>query len=153
MIREAERSESGSVAALLARLYDEIGHVPPETVSLEDVTASLIANEPGYRALLALMEEKIEPVGVLTLSESSAPYAGGYFGIVQEFYVVPEMRSRGVGRAMMLYAREVARHRRWSRLEVTAPPDDNTRSIAFYRNVGFTDSGPRLYLPVPQYER
>ncbi|MGB8518802.1 MAG: GNAT family N-acetyltransferase [Candidatus Tumulicola sp.] len=138
------------------RLYQEIGHVPPENAAPENVTATLIAEEPRYRALLAFAphsEEPIgtverDPIGVLTLCESCAPYAGGYFGTIQEFYIVPEMRSQGVGQAMLEYAREIALQKKWNRLEVTATLDPSfARSVAFYRSFGFRDSGPRLYLP------
>ena len=145
------------------RLYQEIGHVLPACAAvavpaartaeeaaaqIREVTATLMADEPRYRALVALAPDTAAPVGVLTMCESCAPYAGGYFGIIQEFYIVPEMRSRGVGRAMIGFAREIALQKKWSRLEVTAPLDPAfTRSVAFYRAFGFKDSGPRLFLP------
>lgn len=138
------------------RLYQEIGHVAPEHVSVEEVTATLIADEPRYRALLAFAPDSGDPIGtverdaigVLTLCESCAPYAGGYFVIIQEFYIVPEMRSQGVGQALLQHARAIALQKKWNRLEVTATLDPSfARSVAFYRSFGFRDSGPRLYLP------
>lgn len=130
------------------RLYHEIGHVLSERVAL-DVTAELLKTEPRYAAFLAFAAEAEEPVGLLTLAESCATYAAGYFGIVQELYVVPEMRSGGVGRALLERARTFARERHWSRLEVTGPLDPAfARSMAFYRAFGFEDSGPRLLLRV-----
>lgn len=130
------------------RLYSEIGHVLSESVA-NDVTAGLLASEPRYRALLAFTPGAEEPVGLLTLAESCATYAAGYFGIVQELYVVPEMRSRGVGQALLEHARKIAVEQNWSRLEVTGPLDPGfARSIAFYRAYGFEDSGPRLFLRV-----
>ncbi len=136
------------------RLYQEIGHVPPENPAPENVTARLIAGEPRYRALLAFAPDngglgtvEREPIGVLTLCESCAPYAGGYFGVIQEFYIVPEMRSQGVGQALLQHAREIALQKKWNRLEVTATLDPSfARSVAFYRSYGFQDSGPRLFL-------
>ena len=130
------------------RLYREIGHELAEGVA-RDVTATLLASEPRYFALLAFTPETEEPVGLLTLAQSFATYAAGYFGIVQELYVVPEMRSRRVGRALLERAREIAVERNWTRLEVTGPLDPGfARSIAFYRAYGFENSGPRLFLRV-----
>ncbi len=84
---------------------------------------------------------------MLTLAESFATYAGGYFGIIQEFYVLPEMRSRGLGRALIERAREIAALQNWRRIEVTGPLDPGfVRSLSFYRANGFEDSGPRLFL-------
>jgi GNAT superfamily N-acetyltransferase len=148
LVREATPRESDRVAALAVRLYNEIGHVLAESVA-NDVTAALLASEPRYRALLAFALDTEDPVGLLTLAESCATYAAGYFGIVQELYVVPKMRSRGVGQALLERAREIALERNWTRLEVTGPLDPGfARSIAFYRAYGFEDSGPRLFLRV-----
>ena len=120
----------------------------PDEVA-NDVTAGLIGIGTRYRALLAFTPGAEEPVGLLTLAESCATYAAGYFGIVQELYVVPEMRSRGVGQALLEHARKIAVEQNWSRLEVTGPLDPGfARSIAFYRAYGFEDSGPRLFLRV-----
>lgn len=152
LVREAGRDDSSGVAALLECLYREIGHVLPKGPAIGEVTAKLIAGEPRYRALLAFDAGREEPIGVLTLGESCAPYAGGYFGIVQEFYIVPELRSRGVGQAMLQHARDVAREKGWSRLEVTAALDPSfERTVDFYRRYGFEDSGPRLYLPIASH--
>jgi len=37
-----------------------------------------------------------------TLCESHALYAGGSFGIIQEFYVEPQFRSAGLGRSCLM---------------------------------------------------
>jgi GNAT superfamily N-acetyltransferase len=146
VVREAGIADSPRVAALAMELYREIGHAFPEGVA-RDVTAALISEEPRYHALLAVLPGVEEPVGLLTLAESYATYAGGYFGSIQEFYVVPEMRSRGIGRALLERAREIAAERNWRRVEVTGPLDPQfVRSLAFYRANGFEDSGPRLFL-------
>jgi len=39
--------------------------------------------------------------GFATLCESHALYAGGSFGIIQEFYVEPQFRSAGLGRRLL----------------------------------------------------
>ena len=51
------------------------------------------------------------PVGVLTLVESFAIYAGGNYGVIDECWVDPGWRSRGVGRLLLDAAGAHGRHR------------------------------------------
>ena len=61
---------------------------------------------------------------MLTLSETFAIYAGGRYGVIEEMYVRPAFREKGVGRALLERAATLAADRGWRRLEVTAPEDD-----------------------------
>ena len=86
-------------------------------------------------------------LGVLTLCEAFAIYANGSYGIIDEMYVVSKARSAGVGAALLEAALDVARERRWSRLDVTAPESaDPAGAWHFYESHGFTFAGPKLKL-------
>ena len=66
------------------------------------------------------------------------------FGIIQEFYVDPAWRSRGVGGAMLERARAYAKGRGWRRLELCTPPlPAFDRTLAFYGRHGFEVTGGR----------
>lgn len=148
IVRSANVDDSDAVTRLVMNLYDEIGHNVTEEAA-RYVTQELLAGEPSYGALLAFLPDTHRAVGLLTLAQTCATYAGGRFGIIQEFYVKAEVRSRGVGRALLAHARELAVKRHWTRLEVTAPFGERFwRSVKFYRENGFHDSGPRLFLAV-----
>ena len=83
-------------------------------------------------------------MGCLTLTENRALYAEGAFGIIPEMYVRPAFRSRAVGAMLLAEAKQVARLRRWTRLEVTTPPlPQFDRTLAFYERQGFNISGGR----------
>ena len=148
IVRSASVDDADAVTRLVMNLYGEIDHNVTEDAA-RDVTRTLLAGEPSYRALLAFLPETQQAVGLLTLAQTCATYAGGRFGIIQEFYVEAEVRSRGVGSALLAHARELATKRRWTRLEVTAPFGERFwRSVQFYRENGFQDSGPRLFLAI-----
>jgi GNAT superfamily N-acetyltransferase len=86
-----------------------------------------------------------EALGVLTLTETFAIYAGGRYGVIDELYVDPAHRSAGVGRRLLDAAVAVGRERGWRRLDVTAPPGDAwRRTVAFYEKNGFVFTGPKL---------
>lgn len=149
LVRRANGDDLDAVVRLATNLYDEIGHDCDEDAARR-ATQKLIASESSYHALLAFLPDSPRAVGLLALAQTCATYAVGHFGIIQEFYVEPELRSRGVGSSLLASARALAAIRGWTRLEVTAPFGERfRRSQNFYRENGFRDSGPRLFLAIP----
>lgn len=99
--------------------------------------------------------EGSRPVGFIGLSESHALFAAGVMGTVQEFYVVPEVRSQGVGTALLDEVKVFAAQRGLHRLEVCTPPVPVfDGSEKFYERLRFQAADVRkmrLYLsPVVQ---
>ena len=82
-------------------------------------------------------------VGVMTIAETLSLYAGGYIGVINELYVVPEYRSEGVGKILLDAARDLADERGWRRLEVTTPGAEYQKTLHFYEKEGFLPIGPR----------
>jgi len=88
-----------------------------------------------------------EIVGILTLNECAAIYAGGNFGEISELYVDSSQRSSGVGAKLIDAAKQFGIQKGWPEIEVGAPPQPQwKRTIEFYTSRGFVYSGPRLYL-------
>ena len=96
-----------------------------------------------YRVLLARDADQGEPLGFLALYESFALYAEGSFGTIPELFVRPAYRSNGVGAALLLEAKCMGQAKGWRRLEVTTPPPQFDRTLAFYQQQGFSISGGR----------
>ena len=142
-IVRAGRGDAAVVAALLHNLLNELagGNGPSFDELL--VTAERLMGEGLVFGVIAAMGER--PVGVLTLNECAAIYAGGRFGEITELYVLPECRSSGVAPRLVGEAKEIARERGWSRLEVGAPDQPAwDRTLRFYLREGFEEVGPRL---------
>jgi GNAT superfamily N-acetyltransferase len=133
-----------AVIGLVEQLYAEISHDLPADRVVAGAHA-FVALDRAF-ALLAV-DEAGPPVGLLTLIECSAIYAGGSFGTIQELYVQSDVRDRGIGHVLLEEAKRIGRARGWSRLEVTATLERVLpRSVEFYRRNDFDDSGPRLKL-------
>ena len=116
--------------------------------SLVRTARKLLQPGSGVWAFIAGMESG-EPVGLLTLNECAAIYAGGLFGEVSELYVHPAHRSVGVGSQLMAHAVTFARSRGWTVLEVGAPDVPRWRkTVDFYVREGFKEIGPRLERPL-----
>ena len=131
------------VGALLHGIMAAIG-TKAFKYSLADTEARARAwlTEGTYTVLLAYEDETV--AGFLALVECRALYAEGTFGIVPELYVRPDRRSRGAGRYLIAEAKQVARSKGWTRLEVTTPPlPQFDRTLAFYERQGFSISGGR----------
>ena len=76
-------------------------------------------------------------VGLLTLVESFALYAGGEYGVIDEMYVRPEYRGQDVERQLLDEAVAIATRRRWFHLDITGREGDrNERAARFSRGLG-----------------
>ena len=113
---EAERV--GQLAyALLVELYPDSEF---ERGFFTDGARTLLGNSEGVWAFLAITSDGLD-VGLLTLNECAAIYAGGYFGEISELYVVPDYRSKSVGSLLIETAVSFGRKRGWPNIEVGAP--------------------------------
>ncbi len=143
-VRKATPNDMYPVIELITDLLSELDGSKAEldSESLSKVYAEFISND-NNRALIAFDHEK--PVGVITVIQSIAIYAQGKYGIINEFYVLPEYRSRGVGKLLMEEAVKFGNDKNWRRIEVGAPDREKwQRSIGFYVKEGFVEIGPRL---------
>jgi GNAT superfamily N-acetyltransferase len=144
-IRKAVIGDAETVSRLVEELFAELGHIPLVTGFNQSVAFSKdILQNDEYVVLLAI-DSKGLAAGVLTLSEGISIYAGGKFGVIREFYVVPKMRSKGIGKALFEKAKEFSQNKGWKRVEVTLPSKEkHFRTYTFYTREGFREIGPRL---------
>ena len=144
-IRKAVIRDAEAVSRLTRELFAELGHIPPITDFKQSVAfCKDILEDDKYVVLLA-SDSKGLIAGTLTLSEDISIYAGGRFGVIREFYVVPNMRSKGIGKALLEKAKEFSRNKGCKRIEVTLPSKEkHFRTYTFYTREGFQEIGPRL---------
>jgi GNAT superfamily N-acetyltransferase len=144
-ILEANSQHAKVIVQKVAELIEELGGKPFVYNEAEIFCFIDDAMEKDiYMAFLAINNtEKV--VGILTLGESGAVYAGGKFGVIHEFYIDPEIRSQGIGKLLLEKAKKKSLDLNWHRLEVGTPPFpvwDRTKD--FYLREGFQEIGPRL---------
>jgi len=109
-------------------------------------------NDDCFNAFLAY-DDTDQPVGVITLVECFAIYAAGSCGIINELYVAPEYRSRGVGKMLLDEVKKIGPEKGWQRIAVTAPAGEKwRRTVAFYEREGFQPAGPSLRIFIEDSE-
>ena len=140
-----EKQHSAQIANLAVCLTQEI--IERTGVHQFDVDVALATSlceqyiENGhYHVLAAQYENRI--IGFGALCESHSLYAEGCFGILQEFYVLPEFRSQNVGQQLIDALVNYAQQQNWKRLELCTPPvPEFERSVTFYKDNGFEITG------------
>jgi len=145
--RLAEPKHAATVAALVFDLTGEISaRTEAQQFELELATLTRQCRdflERGiYQAWLVYRGE--QAVGVATLSETFALYAGGKVGVVQEFYVAPQCRGEGIGARLMERVFSLGEKRGWTCVELCTPPlPEFEGALRFYQRHGFQAVGGR----------
>jgi GNAT superfamily N-acetyltransferase len=142
-IEEIGLERADQIIDLVAKLLDEISEGSAE-LDRQKIIQDWTGNQDTFTAFVALDDSKTI-LGVITLVDSFAVYAGGRYGVINELYVLPEHRNQQVGRMLVETAKDYGRYQGWKRINVTAPLGEKwERTIKFYEREGFAHTGPKL---------
>jgi GNAT superfamily N-acetyltransferase len=134
VIRRAMESD-GEVAArlLVAQLAEH--HLPADLVGVA-VGIDLAMKRQAAWLLLAFSGDG--PVGVFLANEIVSVEQAGIVLWVEELYVVPAARRRGVGRGILNYVAAEGRRKGIVSVELEVVPTQEA-AFALYRSMGFVD--------------
>ncbi|PSB45152.1 GNAT family N-acetyltransferase [Cyanosarcina cf. burmensis CCALA 770] len=111
--------------------YEQLSH---EVVATEDMLReSLFGNRKGAEVLLGYYEN--QPVSFALFFHNFSTFLGRAGIYLEDLYVKPEMRGRGIGRVMLSYLAYLAQERNCGRLEWWVL-DWNETAINFYQKLG-----------------
>ena len=128
--READVAQILRFIRELAR-YERLEH---EVIATEaDLRAALFGERPFAEALLARLDDA--PVGFALFFHNFSTFTGRPGLYLEDLYVTPPARGRGIGRQLLRHLATVAIERRCARVD-WAVLDWNTSAIAFYRSLG-----------------
>jgi GNAT superfamily N-acetyltransferase len=132
-IRPGELADVPSVAELIRGLarYEKLEH--EVSMTEEKLTAGLFGERRYAETLIA--EEDAQPVGFALFFHNFSTFLAQPGIYLEDLFVVPEQRGRGVGRAMLERLAQVAIDRGCGRLE-WAVLDWNQDAIRFYERLG-----------------
>jgi ribosomal protein S18 acetylase RimI-like enzyme len=134
------RPQDAPLLLAMARdFHREDGH--PLDPAGEDAVAAIAAGEPLARAWLLREGEAV--LGYLLITIGYSIEYGGRDGFIDDLYLKPEARGRGLGAKMMELALAQAAELgiRTLHLEVEA---GNDPALGLYRRAGFEETGRRL---------
>ncbi len=132
-VRQATAADAGLVHDFIVELaaFEKLSHEVVATPT--DLEAALARPEPHVGALLA--EVGGQAVGYALYYETFSSFLGKTGLHLEDLFVRPEHRRRGIGRALLLALAQLAHDRQYGRVEWTVL-DWNEGAIAFYRELG-----------------
>jgi ribosomal protein S18 acetylase RimI-like enzyme len=122
---------------------------------LHDFNLEFLEPSPGVKALTQTVERLLGtgeidvllagdgPDGLALLRFRPALWSGGLEAYLQELYVVPGLRGRGIGRALLQRAIDLSRERGADGIDLNTGETD-TAARGLYESMGFTnrEGGP-----------
>jgi GNAT superfamily N-acetyltransferase len=134
-IRPATPADQDSIFALVQDLaaYEKLADAVDATASA--LGQALFCTHPRVFCDLAIYEN--EPVGLAIWFYTFSTFRGRHGIWIEDLYVRPNLRGRGIGKALLTGLAARCVHENLARLEWSVL-DWNTPSIAFYRSMGAT---------------
>lgn len=145
--RVADMTEIASVAGLLDAFNREYDTPTPGEAVLATRLGRLLA---GGDVIALLTGDPAVAVGLLTLRPNV--WYDGPVALLDELYVTPEVRGRGLGSALLAAAEVVTRQHGGELLEINVDGDD-TGARRFYERHGYVNSEPGEDQPALYYYR
>jgi GNAT superfamily N-acetyltransferase len=130
-VRRAEPADAAAIARLLDAFNREYSEPSPGPGVLEPRVRAFI--EDGRMTYLLAGDG---PDGFAQVSFRPSVWADEPVGYLEELYVVPDLRGRGIGRSIMNAVLALAHERGAPGMEVVTGEDD-TAARALYESVGF----------------
>jgi ribosomal protein S18 acetylase RimI-like enzyme len=142
-IRRAGAGDAANVARLLHDFNSEYEDYTPGVPALTERLGELL----GEGAITVLLAGD-PPVGFALFRIRPSLWAKAGDTYLEELYVIPEQRRKGIGRALLNAAIEAAREAGANHFELTTGETD-TEARALYESRGFTNhesspDGPRM---------
>jgi ribosomal protein S18 acetylase RimI-like enzyme len=142
-VRLASVTDAPTFGRLLHEFNVEFGESTPDAKTIAERAAPLI--ESGEVTVLFAGEG---PAGFAELRFRPSLYTGALDAYLEELYVVPGRRGRGLGRALLEAAMDHARQRGAVRIDLNTSVED-VAARALYESAGFTNreggaEGPQM---------
>ena len=129
----AVERDTSAILSLINRLaeYERLAHEVEATE--EDIRESLFGDWPGAEVVLAYVGADL--AGFALFFHNYSTFLGRRGLYLEDLFVLPAYRGRGVGRRLLAYLARLALERKCGRLEWWVL-DWNESAIRFYRSIG-----------------
>jgi GNAT superfamily N-acetyltransferase len=132
-IRRAKKEDVPLILGFIKELA-EYERLPHEVVANEAILRETLFGERPYAEVMIAYYDG-QPVGYALFFHSFSTFLGRPGIYLEDVYVRPPMRGKGIGKALLVYLAQLAKERKCGRLE-WAVLNWNEPSIAFYKKLG-----------------
>ena len=133
VLRQATRRDAALVLDFIHRLgdYEKLSH--EVVASVADIEDTLFGERPYADVVIAELESV--PVGFILWFTNYSTFLGKPGLHIEDLFVLPEMRGRGIGKCLLAWVARVAHGRGWGRVEWSVL-DWNEPALRFYESIG-----------------
>ena len=132
-IRQATEADVALILRFIRDLaiYEKLEH---RVVATEESLRRTLFGTPRFAEVVFACVDKVE-VGFALFFHNYSTFLGQQGIYLEDLFVTPEMRGRGIGKALLAHLARLAKERGCGRLE-WAVLKRNTPSIEFYKRLG-----------------
>lgn len=132
-VRKATREDAAVVLKLITELADYEKLSGDVTATEERLSAALFGEQPQAEVLLGLWQN--EPAGFAVYFYQFSTFKAAPVMYLEDLFVKPEFRGRGIGQALFEKIREIAQAKGCCRMQWSVL-DWNQPAIRFYERIG-----------------
>ncbi len=139
IIRQATLEDASTMLPLFAQFFQENGF--DSAIQRLPLALAAMLNDPNSAIFIAWY--RLEVIGVATVTTTSQGLEFNRYAELEDLYVLPDARLKGVGRALIDIVKQWCHEHGCSVLSVVVTPEAQaTRNlIAYYQQHGFQESG------------
>jgi GNAT superfamily N-acetyltransferase len=134
-LRRAERADADALLRLITALAEFENLPPPDAEAQARLIEHGFGERPKFEAWLAECDGAFGPVGYAFIFETYSTFLARPTLYLEDLFVLPDFRGRGVGSALLRHCVRLAEARGCGRMEWTCL-DWNTRAQAVYEKLG-----------------
>ena len=134
-LRRATREDGAGLIKLIVSLAQFEKLTPPDEEAQRRLIEHGFGERPRFETWLGFVPEASEPVAYAMVFETYSSFLARPTLYLEDIFVLPDFRGRGIGSALLQRCIELARERDCGRVEWTCL-DWNTRAQCVYENLG-----------------
>jgi GNAT superfamily N-acetyltransferase len=134
-LRRATRPDAPALLELIAALAQFEKLAGPDAAARERLIEHGFGERPRFEAWLAFPEDRPDPVGYAVFFEMYSTFRASPILYLEDLFVLPEFRHRGIGSALLRHCIQLAHNRGCSSMEWTCL-DWNTHAQNVYERIG-----------------
>ncbi len=135
LLRRAAKADAAALIKLIIALADFEKLTPPDAAAQARLVEHGFGPRPRYEAWLAYWADRQDPVAYAMVFETYSSFEAAPTLYLEDIFVLPEFRGRGVGSALLQLCIQTAHDRGCARMEWTCL-DWNTRAQDTYARLG-----------------